>query len=159
MVTAVLGKIGCTSMTVHRREPRDSSCCEFRVRVRDLPTPMAAPQPATHTHSRGPPMTSVATGHPVGLAPASRRPSSRQLSIAGGSPCLPPVALCSLTRNAFLGPVLDGDVSDGATPPALDLVLDEEDEEQQQEPLEQEQREAEVRSPSPPARSNSNTKR
>jgi hypothetical protein len=134
---------------------------EFGVWVRDLPTLMAAPQPSTHTHSRGPSMTSIATGHPLASAPASRRPSSRQASIAGGSPRRPPVVLRSLTRNASMGPVLDGDGSDGATLPALDLVLDEEDEEeqQQQEPREQEQREAEVRSPSPSVRSNSNTKR
>lgn len=135
---------------------------EFGVWVRDLPTLMAAPQPATHTHSRGPSMTSIATGHPIASAPASRRPSSRQPSIAGGSPRRPPVALRSLTRNASLGPVLDSDVSDGATLPALDLVLDEEDEEeqqQQQEPREQEHREEEIRSPSPSVRSNSNTKR
>ena len=137
---------------------------EFGVWVRDLPTLMAAPQPATHTHSRGASMTSMATGHPIASAPASRRPSSRQPSITGGSPRRPPVALRSLTRNTSMGPVLDGDISDGATLPALDLVLDEEDEEEQQElerqePLEQEQREAEVRSPSPSVRSNSNTKR
>jgi hypothetical protein len=133
---------------------------EFGVWVRDLPTLMAAPQPATHTHSRGPSMTSIATGHPIASAPASRRPSSRQPSIAGGSPRRPPVVLRSLTRNASMGPNLDGDGSDGATLPALDLVLDEDEEEQQQqEPREQEQREAEVRSPSPSVRSNSNTKR
>jgi hypothetical protein len=133
---------------------------EFGVWIRDLPTLMAAPQPATHTHSRGPSMTSIATGHPIASAPASRRPSSRQPSIAGGSPRRPPVVLRSLTRNASMGPNLDGDGSDGATLPALDLVLDEDEEEQQQqEPREQEQREAEVRSPSPSVRSNSNTKR
>ena len=135
---------------------------EFGVWVRDLPTLMTAPQPASHTHSRGPSTTSMATGHPIASAPASRRPSSRQPSIAGGSPRRPPVVLRSLTRNASMGPVVDGDGSDGATLPALDLVLDEEDEEeqqQQQESREQEQREAEVRSPSPSVRSNSNTKR
>ena len=135
---------------------------EFGLWVRDLPTLMAAPQPVTRTHSRGPSTASMATGHPIASAPASRRPSSRQPSIAGGSPRRPPVVLRSLTRNASMGPVLDGDGPDSATLPALDLVLDEEDEEeqqQQQEPLEQEQREAEVRSPSPSVRSNSNTKR
>lgn len=133
---------------------------EFGVWVRDLPTLMAAPQPVTHTHSRGPSTTSIATGHPIASAPASRRPSSRQPSIASGSPRRPPVVLRSLTRNTSMGPVLDGDDS-GATRPALDLVLDEEDEEEQQlqQPREQEQREAEVRSPSPSVRSNSNTKR
>ena len=135
---------------------------EFGLWVRDLPTLMAPRQPATYTHSRGPSTTSMATGHPIASAPASRRPSSRQPSIASGSPRRPPVALRSLTRNASMGPVVDGDGSDVATLPALDLVLDEEDEEeqqQQQEPHEQEQREGEVRSPSPSVRSNSNTKR
>ena len=137
---------------------------EFGVWVRDLPSLMAAPQPVTHTHSRGPSTTSMATGHPIASAPASRRPSSRQPSIAGGSPRRPPLVLRSLTRNASMGPVLDGDGSDGAILPALDLVLDEEDEEEQQqqqlqEPREREEREAEIRSPSPSARSNSNTKR
>ena len=127
---------------------------EFGVWVRDLPILMAPPQPATHTHSRGP-----STGHPIASAPASRRPSSRQPSIASGSPRRPPVVLRSLTRNASMGPVLDSDGTDSATLPALDLVLDEEDEEEQQEPREQEQREAEVRSSSPSVRSNSNTKR
>ncbi len=54
-------------------------------------------------------------------------------------------------------PVLNGDGSDGATLPALDLVLDEEDEEEQQQP--QDPQQEEVRSPSPSVRSNSNTKR
>src|SRR5258708_8700724 len=71
---------------------------------------MAAPPSVTHSHSHVPSMTSIATGHPIALAPASHRPSSRQPSIIGGSP-----------RR-----------SDGATLPALNLVLDEEDKEEQQ---------------------------
>src|SRR5229473_799062 len=137
---------------------------EFGEWVRDLPTLMAAPPSATHSHSRVPSTTSIATGHPIASAPASRRPSSRQPSIAGGSPRRPPVVLRSLTRNASVGPVHDGDGSDGATLPALDLVLDAEDEEEQQEqqwqePHQQEEHKAAIRSPSPSVRSNSNTKR
>src|SRR5258708_6936858 len=71
---------------------------------------MAAPLSVTHSHSRVPSTTSIATGHPIALAPASHCPSSRQPSIVGGSP------RCS----------------DGATLPALDLMLNEEDEEEQQ---------------------------
>src|SRR5260370_2847972 len=63
-----------------------------------------------HSHSSFPSMTSIATGHSIALAPASRCPSSHQPSIIGGSP-----------RR-----------SDGATLPALDLVLNEEDKEEQQ---------------------------
>src|SRR5258707_1959100 len=84
--------------------------CEFGEWVRDLPTLMAAPPSVTHSHSHVPSMMSIATGHPIASAPASRCPSSCQPSIVGGSP-----------RR-----------SDGATRPALDLVLDEEDEEEQQ---------------------------
>ncbi|KAH9991761.1 kinase-like domain-containing protein [Russula vinacea] len=127
---------------------------EFGVWVRDLPTFMAAPQSATHTHSRGPSTTSAATGHPIASAPASRRPVSRQPSVASGSPRRPPVVLRSLARNTSVGPVSDRDGSDVL--PALDLVLDEEDEDEQQQP--EGQHEAGVRSPSPSVRSNSNTR-
>src|SRR5260370_2650223 len=71
---------------------------------------MAAPPSVTHSHSHVPSTTSIATGHPIALAPASRCPSSHQPSIVGGSP-----------RR-----------SDGATLPALDLMLGEEGEEEQQ---------------------------
>src|SRR5258708_13550305 len=95
-------------------DPTDDSqligACEFGEWVRDLPTLMPAPPSVTHSHSRVPSMTSIATGHPIASAPASRCPSSRQPSIVGGSP----------------------HCSDGATLPALDLVLNEEDEEEQQ---------------------------
>src|SRR5260370_2192679 len=122
---------------------------------------MAALPSASHLNSHVPSTTSIATGHPIASASASRSPSSRQPSIAGGSPRRPPVVLRSLTRNASVGPVHDGDGSDGATLPALDLVLDEEDEEEQQrqELQQQEEHEAGIRSPSPSVRSNSNTKR
>ncbi len=84
-------------------------------------------------------------------------------SIAGGSPHRLPIVLRSLTRNASVGLVHDGDGSDGATLPALDLVLDEEDEDEQQEqqwqePHQQEEHKAAIRSPSPSVQSNSNTK-
>src|SRR5258708_7732468 len=71
---------------------------------------MAAPPSVTHSHSHVPSMTSIATGHPIASAPASHRPSSCQPSIIGSSP------RCS----------------DGATLPALNLMLNEEDEEEQQ---------------------------
>ena len=54
---------------------------------------------------------------------------SRQPYIASGSPRRPLVVLCSLTRNASMGPVLDVGDPDGATLPALELVRDEEDKE------------------------------
>ena len=84
--------------------------CEFGEWVQDLPTLMAALPSVTHSHSRVPSTTSIATGHPIALAPASHRPLSHQPSIVSGSPHR----------------------SDGATLPALDLVLDEEDKEEQQ---------------------------
>lgn len=90
----------------------------------------------------------MATGHPISSAPASRRPSSRQLSVAGSSPRRPPVALRLLARNTSMGPISERDGSDGL--PVLDLVLDEEDEE--------EQHEVEVCFPSPSVWLNSNTK-
>ena len=93
---------------------------------------MAIPPSATHSNSPVPSTTSIATGRPIASAPASHHPSSPQLSIAG-SPHRPPVVLRSFTRNTSVGPVHDGDGSDGATLPALDLVLNEEDEEEQQE--------------------------
>src|SRR5260370_19504478 len=87
-------------------DPTDDSqligACEFGEWVQDLPTLMAAPPSVTHSYSCVPSMTSIATGHPIASAPASRCPSSRQLSIVAGSP------RCS----------------DGATLPVLDLVLD-----------------------------------
>src|SRR5216684_3150787 len=95
-------------------DPTDDSqligACEFGEWVRDLPTLMAAPPSVTHSHSCVPSTTSIATGHPIALAPAFCHPSSCQPSIIGGSP------YCS----------------DGATLPALDLMLNEEDEEEQQ---------------------------
>src|SRR5216684_5924171 len=95
-------------------DPTDDSqligACEFGEWVRDLPTLMAAPPSVTHSHSHVSSMTSIATGHPIASALASRCPLSCQPSIVGGSP-----------RH-----------SDGATLPVLDLVLDEEDEEEQQ---------------------------
>ena len=70
-------------------DPTDDSqrigTCEFGIWVRDFSTLMAASQSAAHTYSRVPPPTSIATGYPVASASASRRPSSRQPSIAGGS--------------------------------------------------------------------------
>src|SRR5713226_7874992 len=84
-------------------DPTDDSqligAYEFGEWVRDLPTLMAAPPLATHSHSCVPSMMSIATGHPITLAPASYHPSSCQPPIIGGSP------YCS----------------DGATLPALDL--------------------------------------
>src|SRR5258708_4330274 len=95
-------------------DPTDDSqligACEFGEWVQDLPTLMAAPPSATHSHSCVPSMTSIATGHPIASAPASCHPLSCQPSIVGGSP----------------------HCSDGATLPVLDLVLDEEDEKEQQ---------------------------
>src|SRR6266850_5906062 len=138
---------------------------EFGVWVRDLPTFMGASQLVTHGHSRVPSAASIATGHTLASAPASRRPSSRQASVTGGSPRRPPVTLRSLTRDASRGPVLDRDGSDGAALRALGIVFDEEDEEDEHQRLQQPQRqeqehEAEVgRSPSPSVRSTSNPKR
>lgn len=123
---------------------------------------MVALQPITHTHSRVPSTASIAAGHTLASAPASSRPSSRQASVAGGSPRRPPVALRSLTRNnTSVDPVLDRDGSDGGTVlPALDLILNEEDEEDEQLSRRREQREVDDgRSPSPSLRSISNTKR
>src|SRR5258707_14537960 len=95
-------------------DPTDDSqligACEFGEWVRDLPTLMAAPPSATHSHSCVPSMMSIATGHPISFAPASHHPSSRQLSIVGGSP----------------------HHSDGATLPVLNLMLNEKDKEEQQ---------------------------
>src|SRR5260370_10427536 len=72
------------------KDPTDDSqligACEFGEWVRDLPTLMAAPPSVTHSHSRVPSTTSIATGHPITSAPASRYPSSRQPSIVCGSP-------------------------------------------------------------------------
>src|SRR6267142_5993004 len=149
-------------------EPTDDSqrigAHEFGVWVRDLPTLMGASQPVTHGHSRVPPAASIATGHTLASAPASRCPSSHQASAAGDRP----VGLHPLTRDASPGPVLDRDSPDGAAHPALCVVLDEENEEekqkrsqesQQQTPKEQ-QNEVEVgRSSTPLVRSTSNTKR
>src|SRR6266850_1737579 len=138
---------------------------EFGVWVRDLPTFMGASQLVTHGHSRVPSAASIATGHTLASAPASRRPSSRQASVTGGSRRRPPVTLRSLTRDASRGPVLDRDGSDGAALRALGIVFDEEDEEDEHQRLQQPQRqeqehEAEVgRSPSPSVRSTSNPKR
>src|SRR5258708_25730097 len=96
------------------KDPTDDSqligACEFGEWVQDLPTLMAALPSVTHSHSRVPSMMSIATGHPIASAPASRHPSSRQPSIISGSPHR----------------------SDGTTLPALDLVLNEKDEEEQQ---------------------------
>lgn len=147
-------------------EPTDDSqrisAREFGLWVRDLPTLMAASQPATHTHSRVPSAASIATGHPIASAPPSRRPSSRQASVAGGSPRRPPVPLRSLSRNTSMDPVFDRDGSDGAVLPAHDLVFNEEDEEEEQRHQQSQRAEHEAgvgRSPSPSLRSNSNTKR
>src|SRR5216684_7676285 len=95
-------------------DPTDDSqligAYEFGEWVRDLPTLMAALPSVTHSHSHVPSMMSIATGHPIALAPASCHPSSCQPSIIGGSP----------------------HCSDGTTLPALNLMLNEEDEEEQQ---------------------------
>ena len=105
---------------------------EFGVWIRDLPTLIGASQPLTHTHthSRVPSTASVA-GHPIASAPASRRPSSRPASAAGGSPRRPPVVLRVISQNPT-DPVLDHDRPDGTLSPALDLVLNEEDEDEEQ---------------------------
>ncbi|KAI9511209.1 kinase-like protein [Russula earlei] len=153
-------------------EPTDDSqrigAREFGIWIRDLPTLMAASQPVARTHSRVPSTASVATGHPLASAPASCRPSSRQASVAGGSPRRPSVVLRTIPRNTSMEPVLDHDGPDGTVLASLELVLNEEDEEEEQQPPpppqaqeeQQEQHEAESgRSPSPSLRSSSNTKR
>ncbi|KAF8262881.1 kinase-like domain-containing protein [Lactarius quietus] len=105
---------------------------EFGIWIRDLPTLLGASQPSTHphAHSRGPSTASI-PGHPLASAPASRRPSSRQASIAGSSPRRPPVGLRSIPQNPG-DPVLDHDGTDGTLSPGLDLVLNEEDEDEDQ---------------------------
>ena len=112
---------------------------EFGVWIRDLPTLMGALQPSTHTHahthSRVPSTASI-SGHPLASAPASRRPSSRQASIAASSPRRPPVVLRVIPQNPT-DPVLDHDGPEGTLSPALDLVLNEEDEDEEQQREEQ----------------------
>ncbi|KAH8996405.1 kinase-like protein [Lactarius hatsudake] len=103
---------------------------EFGVWIRDLPTLMGASQPATRTHSRVPSTASI-LGHPLASAPPSYRPSSRQPSAAGGSPCRPPALLRAISQNTPVDPV-DHNGPDGTHPPALDLVLNEEDEDDEQ---------------------------
>ncbi|KAN0138325.1 kinase-like protein [Lactarius tabidus] len=121
---------------------------EFGVWIRDLPTLIGASQPLTHahTHSRVPSTASI-SGHPIASAPASRRPSSRPASAAGGSPRRPPAVLRVISQNP-VDPVLDHDGRDGTLSPQLDLVLNEEDEdeEQQQQRDEQQAEEDGVRS-------------
>ncbi|KAH9032468.1 kinase-like protein [Lactarius pseudohatsudake] len=120
---------------------------EFGVWIRDLPTLMGASQPATHTHSRVPSTASI-LGHPLASAPASRRPSSRPPSAAGGSPRRPPALLHAISQNTPVDPV-DHNGPDGMHP---DLVLNEEDEDEEQ----QQQAEDGL---SPSVRSLSTTKR
>jgi serine/threonine protein kinase len=129
---------------------------EFGVWIRDLPTLMGASQPAPHmhTHSRVPSTASI-SGHPLASAPASRRPSSRPASAAGGSPRRPPVVLRTIPQSTPVDPVLDHDGPDGTLSPALDLVLNEEDEDEEQQ--REEQQAEDDRSPS--VRSLSTTKR
>ncbi|KAI0267023.1 hypothetical protein BC834DRAFT_872193 [Gloeopeniophorella convolvens] len=96
---------------------------EFGLWVRDLPALLGAPQSAAiRTHSRVSSTASAAGLYLLGSAPPSRRPSSRQASVAGGSPRRPSVVLRSLSRNTSLGPARDA-------PPALNE--EDEDEEQQ----------------------------
>ncbi|KAH8993472.1 kinase-like protein [Lactarius akahatsu] len=125
---------------------------EFGVWIRDLPTLMRASQPATHTHSRVPSTASI-LGHPLASAPASRRrrPSSRPPSAAGGSPRRPPALLRAISQSTPVDPV-DHNGPDCTHPPALDLVLNEDDEDEEQ----QQQAEDGV---SPSVRSLSTTKR
>ncbi|KAH8978911.1 hypothetical protein EDB86DRAFT_2836367 [Lactarius hatsudake] len=66
-----------------------------------------------------------------GVSPASRRPSSRPPSAAGGSPRRPPALLRAMCQSTPVDPV-DHNGPDGTHPPALDLVLSEEDEEEEQ---------------------------
>lgn len=140
-------------------EPTDDSqrigAREFGLWIRDLPTLMGASQPATLTHSRVPSTASISTGHALASAPASRRPSSRPASAAGGSPRRPPVVLRVIPQNTPVDPVLDHDDPDGTLSPALDLVFNEEDEDEEQQ--REEQQVEDGRSPS--LRSLSTTKR
>ena len=100
---------------------------EFGVWIRDLPTLLGSSQLSTHiyAYSRVPSTAS---------ALASRRPVSRQASLAGSSPCRPLVVPHVISQST-VDHVLDHDRPDGTLSPALELVLDEEDkdEEQQQE--------------------------
>jgi hypothetical protein len=112
---------------------------DFGVWIRDLPTLIGTSQPLTHahTHSRVPSTASI-SGHPIASAPASRRPSSRPASAAGGSPRRPPVVLRVISQNP-VDPVLDHDGPDGTLSPALDLVLNEEDEDEERQQQHDEQ--------------------
>ncbi|KAI0301079.1 kinase-like domain-containing protein [Multifurca ochricompacta] len=149
------------------KDPTDDSqrigARDFGVWVRDLPTLMGASLPATHTHSRVPSTTSITTGHLLASAPASRRPSSRQASVAGGSPRRTSVVLRPPSRNTSVKPMLERDGSDNALPPALDLVLNEEDEDEEEEEEQRQQRQEDQQveddGRSPSLRSISMTKR
>jgi hypothetical protein len=105
---------------------------EFGVWIRDLPTLLGSSQLSTHTytHSRVPSTASISC-HPLASAPASRRPVSRQASLAGSSPCRPPVVLRVISQSN-VDRVPDHDRPDGTLSPALDLVLNEEDEDEEQ---------------------------
>jgi hypothetical protein len=56
---------------------------------------------------------------------------SRQASLAGSSPCRPPVVLRVIPQST-VDRILDHDRPDGTLSPALDLVLNEEDEDEEQ---------------------------
>ncbi|KAI9452488.1 kinase-like protein [Lactarius psammicola] len=131
---------------------------EFGAWIRDLPTLMGTSQPATHTHSRVPSTASIPGHLLLASAPVSRRPSSRPASAAGGSPRRPPVVLRAISQNTSVDPVLDHDGPDGTLPPALDLVLNEEDEDEEEQQRQREEQQAED-GHSPSVRSLSTTKR
>ena len=98
----------------------------FGVWIRDLPTLLGSSQLSTHIYAHSlVPSTAPAL--------ASRRPIFRQASLAGSSPCRPPVVLRIISQST-VDHVLDHDRPDGTLSPALELVLNEdENEEQQQE--------------------------
>ena len=113
-------------------DPQRIGAPEFGVSIRDLLTLLRSSQLSTntYTHSRVPSTPSISC-HPLASAPASRRPVSRQASLAGRSPCRPPVVFRVISQRT-VDPVLDHACPDGTLSSELDLVLSEEDEDEEQ---------------------------
>jgi serine/threonine protein kinase len=105
----------------------------FGVWIRDLPTLLGSSQLSTHTytHSRVPSTASISC-HLLASAPASRRPVSRQASLAGSSPCWPQVVLRVIYQST-VGRVLDHDRPRFLLR-SISCYEEDEDEEQQPEP-------------------------